>query len=145
MLPDRMHGSVCFRVFDLKPVAPLFLDRVSMGRGAESSPRSPMRVPQLRFTRLLSVPTCVTTDSGRCCGLLWSWRREGFVTDGFLDFWGLSSSKLWKRWARPRTGTDVGLIAGTESEVLGWCLWGSCGCSAWGLHRQPGLPEVTEV
>lgn len=75
-------------------------------------------------------------DGGRCCGLLWSEvGGGGSVTDGFLDIWVLSSSKLWKRWASPWTGADVGLIARTGSEVPG-CLWGSCCCAVGGLARQ---------
>jgi hypothetical protein len=68
-----------------------------------------------------SIPTVQKArDSGRCCGLLWREVGGGrlFITDGFLDIWGLSSSKLWKRWARPWTGADTGLFARTGSEVL---------------------------
>lgn len=138
---DRIHGGVCFRMSDLKLLAPVFLDEVLMG-GILSrvTPESTTDlVPKALANSHLcnqgwwQMPRCVTK---------WSGRREGFVTDGFLDIWGLSSSELGERWARPWTGADVVLTARAGSEVRGPCLWASCCCSAGGLARQHRRPEV---
>ena len=128
-----MHGGVRLRMSDRKLVAPWTLDWVRMGWGRVSS-RSPVSSTPSVQEALVHFYLC---NQGRwqmpCSVVKWIWRREGFAADGFLDIWGLSSSQLWKRWATPWSGADVGLIARTGSEVLGWCPWGSCGSSAGGL------------
>lgn len=131
MLPDRIHGGVWFRMSDVKLAAPLLLGKVTREKASYLAQKA-VANPHLCNQGQWQMPRCV---------LKWSWRRQGFVTDGFL-LSGACPALSFENDGLDPEHVHVVLTARTGSEGLGWCVRGSCCHSAGRLALQHWLPEV---
>ena len=131
MLPERVHGGVWFKMSDVEPVAPQLLDEVTREK-ASSSAQKAVANPHLWNQGQWRMPRCV---------LKWSWRREGFVTDGFLLSGACPALSLENDGLDPEQ-VRVESCCQDRKWGPGWCARGSCCRPAGRLALQHWLPEV---